>query len=272
MSPASELLTPIYLKTSTNMELPTGLAAYFLVSSTGLFICRGNEFFDSCAPARSWPCELAEHHSSLVLRHPKIPQRQFEEIIGFFSAIADQHGAEAGALLVWHKIRKEVEVLVPEQLATVGESWSGKRYPIGLHYNRPTDLGPDRIIIADLHSHVFESAYSSYQDRYDEEYLAGLHIVIGRLDFEPPQFHAEFVVDGTRFKVESKQVVEGYEARSQDFPADWANRVSVKLADYGNSFTNANGWSKPRNNQPPRTKRYFDDDEMNGDWKKSNDS
>jgi hypothetical protein len=130
-----------------------------------------------------------------------------------------------------------------------------------LHYHLPTDLGPERMIIADVHSHVFDAAYSSNQDRYDEEYRAGLHVVVGRLDLEPPQFHVEFVVDGTRFDVDPAQVMEGYESRCNEVPKEWLDRVSVRIEGPGNSSTTVNGWTTPKL-PPPRSSRFDDDDEI----------
>ena len=110
MSFSKQLITPIHFKTSDDMPLPTNEVASLLLSSNGLWMCRNHEFFQSCAPARSWPCELAEHKASLRLQYPKIPQRMLERIVGFFSAIAERHEAEAGVLLIWNKTRERMEV------------------------------------------------------------------------------------------------------------------------------------------------------------------
>jgi hypothetical protein len=235
MSTSEKLMTPIYFKTSDEMELPADEPAYLLLAGNGIYMCRNHEFFQSCAPARSWPCELANHKASLTLNHPKISRPMLERIVGFFAIIAEQHCSEAGALLVWDKSQQRLETIVPRQLATVGETWAGKVFPIGLRYELPTDLGPDRVIVADVHSHVYHAAYSSYQDQTDEEYRAGLHFVVGRLDREPPEFHAEFVVDGTRFKVDPGLVTDGYETRCENVPQAWLNRLSVKNYGPGNT-------------------------------------
>jgi PRTRC genetic system protein A len=250
---SDKLITPIYLKTSDDMPLPAGESAYLLLTGNGIWMCRNHEFFQSCAPARSWPCELARHRSSLSLNYPKIPRELLEQIVGFFGVIAENHEAEAGALLIWDKSRQRMDIHVPQQLATVERTWSGKIYPIGLHYDRPTDLGPERIIVADLHSHVFHTAYTSAVDEVDARYRAGLHIVVGCLDLEPPQFHCEFVVDGEHFPLKSPQVIEGYESRRDDFPDEWLDRVSIKT--YGasqNTTANDNAWTSPQSQHKSR--------------------
>ncbi len=236
-----ELFTPIYLKTRDNMSLPAGEAAYLLLSGNGLWVCRNHDFFVSSVRARTWPAELATHHESLVLRHPRIPRKLMERIVGFFDIVARHKGCEAGVLLAWHKIRRRIEVIVPEQSASVSVGWNGQRFPIDLHYEVPGDLGPDLIIVGDVHSHVYEAAYSSGQDKADEEYRAGLHVVVGRLDREPPDFHAEYVVDGARFKVDLEQVIKGYRRRRQRVSPAWLQRVTLKI--HGSTQHNQAGYS-----------------------------
>ena len=69
-------------------------------------------------------------------------------------------------------------------------------------------------------------AYASQTDIDDEDSLTGLHIVVGRLHQEPPEFHVEGVVDGTRFPFEWDDVVTGYQQRAT-FPAEWLDQVAV---------------------------------------------
>jgi PRTRC genetic system protein A len=257
MSGSEKLMTPIFLKTADDMELPTNEPAYLLISGNGIWMCRNHELFQSSTPARSWPCELANHRASLTLNHPKIPQEMLEQIVGFFSEVAERHSAEAGVILVWDKKQQRMDMIVPRQLATVNETWNGKIYPIGVHYELPTNLDKDVIIIADVHSHVYDAAYSSYQDRSDEEYRAGLHLVVGRLDCEPPQFHAEFVVDGIRFDVDLGAVIEGYQSRCKQVPQDWLKLVSVKTL--GPGYSTSSGYNDFSKSPLPSPGHYRDD-------------
>ena len=103
-----------------------------------------------------------------------------------------------------------------------------RAWPIGVEYELPPTIPSDVVVVGDLHSHVYESPSPSGVDRYDETHRAGLHIVIGRLDLEPPQFHAELVVDGVRFRAEPSLVIAGYERRSDHVPRRWLDRVHIK--------------------------------------------
>jgi PRTRC genetic system protein A len=225
----AKLFTPLYLKLTPDMPWPEHEKVFYLLSRDGLFLCRNHPFFRSCAPTTAWPAELAAHASSLRLNYPKVPQRLFEKIIGFFARIGLKHGAEAAVLLVWNTQTKAVEVIVPEQTSLVSSSWAGKPHPIEVHYEIPP-LPPHLMLIGDMHSHVDEPAYASFMDKADEAHRPGLHLVVGRISKEPPEFHIEATMDGTRFKVNDLALVaQGYERRRlHEVPPAWEARVMVK--------------------------------------------
>lgn len=225
------LVTPFYIKTSKDMPWPGEERAFYIVSSNGLYLCRNNPYFCSSVPAPRWPSELSTHGSSLSLRYPKIPQGEMEQMVGFFDRMTSHHHAEAAALLVLEEETGRVRFHVPPQTVQVGVNRRGRRYPIGVTYE--TDPAPPagHVVVGDIHSHCYAAAYSSAIDRHDETYRPGLHIVVGRIDWEPPQFRCEFVVDGTRFTVQEDKVLEGYTRRCYDVPVDWTERVKVEVVD-----------------------------------------
>ena len=79
-----------------------------------------------------------------------------------------------------------------------------------------------------MHSHVDLSAQPSSTDEHDESYFTGIHLIVGRIFDEPPQFHCEFVVDGERFELQQDEVVEGYERRRTDVPREWIDRIEIE--------------------------------------------
>ncbi len=233
MNGSRDLVTPIYHKTRPDMPWPEQETMFFLLAANGLWRCRNHEFFTSSVPARHWPAELYRHEASLELRHPKIPRSLLERIVGFCGTVAARHGAEAGALFTWRRSERVMSIVVPRQTATVSRARGGAVYPLSLHYEVPSKLGPNTLLIGDVHSHAYDGAYSSQQDRRDEEYRPGLHLVIGRLNCEPPEFHCEYVVDGMRFAVQPESILEGYVARRDDFPERWLRQVTIKTYGAG---------------------------------------
>ena len=222
------LFTPLYLKLSHDMPWPEEEKVFYLLTGDGCFLCRNHAFFRSSVPAPRLPVELAPHAPHVKLSYPKLPQRDFERIAGFFDVIGRRHGAEAAVLLAWNTETQTVETLVPPQISIVGSSWNAEPYPIELHYQVPK-LPAHLLTIGDIHSHVDGAAYASHTDRHDETHRPGLHIVVGRIRDEPPQFHIEAVVDGARFEVDSVfSVVQGYKRRrAHEVPQSWIDRVTV---------------------------------------------
>jgi hypothetical protein len=249
--PDDNLVTPIYVKSDREMPWPEGETAFHLLTSSGLYLCRNHPFFRSCVPAAAWPSELAEQQSFLELHYPKIPRRRFELIVGFFARVAERHGSEAAVLMVWDARGKRVRFVVPEQVATVSKNWWGDTYPIGLHYQVPTDLPAGWTVIGDIHSHVDDPAYASGTDKDDETHRAGLHIVVGRISREPPDLYIAAVVDGTRFRVDPTAVIAGYRQRRLRVPSSWLERVKIeppswKKKDWGSSADDRRGTALTR--------------------------
>jgi len=237
-----KLLTPIYLQLSEKMPWPED-QVFYLLTGNGLFLCRNNEHFRSCIPARSWPGELAEQEEFVDLRYPRLPRRLLERAVGFFDAVARRHDAEAALLLVWDKRKELYRLIVPRQRCTVYESWQGSTYPQSVHYDMPARVPRNWVVVGDIHSHVDYPAYASITDQHDEQYRTGLHIVVGRIYDEPPEFHVEATVDGVRFPVQQDQAFEGYEFRRDDFPEKWFDWLKIEV-NSSYSFSSAGGSRK----------------------------
>lgn len=228
-APSRSLLTPVFIKTREDMPWPEDHGVFHLVTADGLFLCRNHEFFTSSVSTEQWPQELAGHARFLRLRYPRLAQRDFERIVGFFSVIGDSFGAEAAVLLAWNPDRKRLELIVPPQRSLVSSGWGGKSYPISVEYDVPP-LPAGWRWLGDVHSHVDEAAYTSSMDERDERHRPGLHIIVGRITQEPPEFSVSAVVDGTRFRIRSiETVVEGYHRRRvAEVPTDWIDQIEVR--------------------------------------------
>ena len=197
------------------------------MAANGLFRCRNTELFTSCVPVASGPQSLARREPFLRIRSPHVPRRLLESIVGFFSVVYDCYRAEAAVLILWNRFRQRYQILVPEQTSRVFVTWQGTACPLSVDYETPASLPPDTCIVGDVHSHGNGPAFTSWTDRDDEIHRAGFHIVVGQIDQDPPQFHVEAVVDGTRFRVPTDSLLEGYRHRRRRVPARWLERVHV---------------------------------------------
>ncbi len=221
---------PLLIKREDELDWPEDQRMFYVLAADGLFVARNHEFFRSCVPARQGPSELADLAPFVDCNFPIIPQAIFEQVVGFFDRIAALHNSEASVLLAWDRDEECVRVVVPEQTATVTRYYDGYQHAIGLFYHPPTDLPSSWVVFGDIHSHVNMSAYSSVTDVKDEAYSAGLHLVVGRIYRQDPEFHVEVVVDGQRFELELHEVVEGYEERNPDIPEEWVGRVTIEAS------------------------------------------
>ena len=228
------LFTPILVKDQPDFTPPADQSAYYLVTSNGLFLCRRHELFSSCVAARQWPRELAPQKEQVELHLPPLPRPLVERIVGFFARIRELHGSEAAVLLYWDLKKKCYEVVVPPQTAILERGWKGHLHPTGVRYETPvhaSHASPDLVLAGDVHSHVDSAAYASHTDVDDEEFRTGLHIVVGRLQKEPPDVYAAMVVDGRRFDVHPDLVFAGYTARDLAIPGGWIDLVEVEVQD-----------------------------------------
>jgi proteasome lid subunit RPN8/RPN11 len=225
----THLTTPIYLKTRPDMPRPPDRVAYVL-GGNGLFLTRRHPWLgESCVPAQTWPCELERHSPYLIPAFPLIPQYLIERLVGFFDFVGTRYGGEAICLLVWDQTRNRYRALVPSQVATIGLLHSNRTFPVGVEYQSPTCLPHDWSIVGDVHSHVDAPAYTSGVDRDDEAHSSGLHIIVGRIDHEPPQITVTAVVDGYRFELRQSDAIADYQKRRWRVPRSWSDRVRVRV-------------------------------------------
>jgi hypothetical protein len=223
-------VTPVYLKMRDDTPWPED-KVFYLLTARGLFLCRNHPFFQSAVPAPDWPSELRAQEPFFDPGYPKLSRAQIEAVVGFFAAVGHRFSAEAIVLLAWSTEARRLCLIIPQQEASVGSNRWGDTWPIGVTYEVPASLPPHLTLVGDIHSHVDGSAYTSHIDRDDEAHRPGLHIVVGRIHREPPDFHVQAVVDGQRFDLAPQQIMEDYRERSMTFPRSWMQKLRIQ--DWG---------------------------------------
>jgi proteasome lid subunit RPN8/RPN11 len=232
------LHTAVHVKRDDADDFPAGdERVCYVVTADGLFIGRDADLgpgarFRSLVPAPAPPAELARQAPRLSLRYPRLGRDLLARIVSFFRRVAERDGGEAIVLLALDRRDGRLEPIVPPQRGTVGRRWGGGTYPIDLRYELDEPVGPDRVVVGDVHSHVYEAAYASSIDTADERHAPGLHLVAGRLDRPHPAWWAEFVVDGHRFEVPPHRVLDlGPDPLPDtDVPPEWLDRVHTTLS------------------------------------------
>lgn len=219
---------PVYLKTDPHMPRPSD-PEFYLVTRSGTFICRNHAFFASDVRTTRYPSALESHAEKCWIRYPKLGRAALEFVVGFFDQVYDLYGSEAVVLLFWDLARQRYRLWIPQQTPTVWEGFDGHRSPTDVAYQAPVPPPENQLLVGDIHCHADLGAYASYQDRYDEFYRDGIHLVVGRIHQEPPQFHLDVAVDGQRFQVAMDQFLQGYRRRRRIIPQAWMDRVKVRV-------------------------------------------
>lgn len=256
---------PVYLKTDPKMARPSD-PEYYLVTRSGTFLCRNHAFFASDVRTTRYPNALELHEEKCWIRYPKLSQAALEFVVGFFDQVYDLHGSEAVVLLFWDLSRQRYKLWVPEQKPTVWEGSDGRRSPTDVSYEVPVPPPENHLLVADIHCHADLGAYASHQDRHDEFFRDGIHVVVGHIDEEPPQFHLDIAVDGQRFLVKFGQFLEGYRRRRRIIPQAWMDRVKVHVQrPWWVSSTTQDGWKTQDN-------RFGSQNQNSGYYSRSSDA
>jgi hypothetical protein len=245
---------PIYLKPDPATPRPKD-SEFFWLTRDGLFFCRNHPFFASDVPASRPPAWLARHNAACQVSFPKVPPTVLEFAVAFLGLVFEVSGSEAIVLLLWHTKKRRYKLFVPKQEATVWHSSGGYRAALDVTYEVPTVLPRHCLLVGDIHSHGDYGAYSSGVDKHDERHRDGMHIVVGRIDEEPPEYHVEMSADGHRFPLRFGEVLAGYQQRRTVVPKCWLQQVRVIVkrpawTSYSNTYTTADpaangGYSNP---------------------------
>jgi hypothetical protein len=252
---------PVYLKTDPAMPRPTD-PEFFWVTRSGTYLCRNHPFFVSDTLATRRPNALADHRAFCRVNYPKLGVSALEYIVGFFDRVFDLHRSEAIVLLFWDLVNKRYRICGPDQKAKVWESQDGIRTPLDVTYGVPGPLPRNHLLVGDIHSHGNHSAYSSYTDRSDEIYRDGIHVVVGDITMEPPDFHLEMAIDGYRFEMEFGQFFCGYARRRRVVPETWLKHLEVKV-----TRPQKVKWTPARDSFRNRGGNYWAGENWETDWR-----
>lgn len=169
----------------------------FIVAGNGVFLKKENDWIKAVVPVNAID-GLLHQETTAELLLPRITSTTFAKAVLFFKEVYERLGVESAVLLHYNKETGHYAITVPEnQEAT----------PVHVKYNAQERL-PGYRCVGTLHSHCAMSAFHSGTDTHDESAHDGIHITIGRLDAFPRfGMDAEFVVNGTRFKLPHEHII-----------------------------------------------------------------
>jgi hypothetical protein len=220
---------PLVTKRS-GTELPPLCAGAlrYVVAREGVFLERSTELFTSCTRIESTVEELASHVEGIQLACGKLPRTMIRAMLSFFRAAYALHGGEAALVLLYHPAGQRFRWYCPPQSVTVYRTRGGWEAGDMIRFEQPLEPPPGYLIFGDAHSHGSFMARPSSVDHDDEEHQDGLHLIVGRIHRQP-EYHADFVLDGRRFKLDPKSILADTDcAPFVRVPRAWMEQISMR--------------------------------------------
>ena len=151
---------------------------------------------------------------------PKIPEKIYRQIIGFFREVMKEHSnSEAFAQVYWDTIENEYVVHIPEQKV------SGAR----VAYDSSTNLDrvdPDRyVFVFECHSHNSMGAFFSGVDDADEKETR-IYGVFGKLNHDNHEEKFRIVVAGKYITISAGQIFDLKQPEEAEFPKEWLDNIT----------------------------------------------
>lgn len=169
----------------------------YLISKNGIMIKKKLGLIDCIVPVDTISV-LEDIKPYAKMSIPKIPADIFAQITAFFRAIYDEYRAESMALMFLNPKTNEYYIHIPYQKVSTG----------GIEYHRGFVL-ENYVMVCSIHSHANFGAFHSGTDHDDEKNFDGLHITIGKLGNEFVEIASSIMANGTRFKVDPLDYIEG---------------------------------------------------------------
>jgi hypothetical protein len=136
---------------------------------------------------------LGEVETSFSMNEKRIPQWLIMKAHDFFKKIWDDKGTEAMVYIIHHPEKDEFNLWVPEQYCT-GAS---------VNYRlKPGAIKGGWYAVGTIHSHCNFGAFHSGTDQHDMSGMPGLHITIGHVDRDWPEFAVALSANKQQFDVD----------------------------------------------------------------------
>jgi len=199
----------------------------YVLGANGLHERLSNDVYEGIVPSSNCP-QLSRQPRVVRSRLPRVSAETVELIVGFFKQVWREFRSEAIVLLYYSPNEETYMILVPHQEVDVWEKDNYGWFHVDLKYETPNTpcelLQRGYRLVGSVHSHGSFWAGHSSVDNKDEAHRNGLHITIGRVNHEEPEFSCSFMVQKTRQILKTDDVIDGYEKPRQP-RTHWIKRV-----------------------------------------------
>lgn len=217
---------PIVLKTEAAPP-PRG-QIYYEIAENGVFQVRQTPLYRAVIRTQGPIPGLLPSREELVIRFPRLPRMQVEDVLAFFHEIYRRYCGEAVVIIFYCPERGRYRLVAPPQ--TVPGRWRRDgRWQADLAVRYDNVPRPEAFLrFGTMHSHADLPAFASGLDCDDERYEDGLHVVFGSFGQPMISVEAAFVAGGVRFKVPAGDVLESSDIPDRPARRDWVARVKTE--------------------------------------------
>lgn len=210
----------------------------YLIGSNGIFLRKRNMVFE-CTHELSSSNEdkkqvagllKIEPHAKLLI--PRFTAPFIKEVVDFFYWCYEEHKSEGFVYLYYNQTNeKNPYLVIPAEQTVTGAS---------VAYGEMPDPPEGYTVIGTMHSHGSMGASHSGTDHNDQSELDGIHITVGKLDSNSPDFDIKLYILGTAYTVKEENILPLSRKVQRRFPEGW--KLTVKKRVYATPEPGFSTW------------------------------
>lgn len=218
---------PVYIYEKDKKLPETG--TYFVVAGNGLWIHKDMPVYQGFVKVNNISClDDLNTEDYLKCKLPRIPFVLVWKIKQFFKEVIKKHHAESCTVLFYNFEKNHWIVHIPVQTVSHG----GVQY---LREGASSLSNMDGYLpVGTIHSHCDFQAFHSNTDQDDENTFDGFHGTFGHNDKDVFSITTSFVINGTRFKLNPLDFLEGINQNAHgkefyyldEYNEDWAEELN----------------------------------------------
>lgn len=205
---------------------------YFMGTKDGWYVNTPTLFGVAHVPAKSGPATLGKVETNFDMNEKRVPQWLIMKAHDFFKKIWESKHTEAMVYIIHHPVKDIFNLWVPEQYCT-GASVNYRLQPGAIKSGWQA--------VGTIHSHCNFGAFHSGTDQHDMSGMPGLHITIGHVDRDWPEFAVALSANGQQFDVDKgiERIMDRDELKDpkgyDDAPEWWLDLVKTGSAPWKGS-------------------------------------
>jgi hypothetical protein len=172
---------------------------------------------------------LPETPTRFELNDRKFPEYLLKQAHSFFRAVWNKQRTESSLYITYHRERDQFNLWCPEQYVSL-TSVNHKLDPLKGGWT----------VAGTIHSHCNFGAFHSGTDKHDMEGTPGLHITIGHVDRDEPEYALALSLGDHKFDVEYADIIEPLppgHSRNEQHPSHWLGFVKTGTAPWQGVIT-----------------------------------